>query len=149
MAWNGFRTIEITRLRIEDVYLKQNKIAVWSKGKSARAKDLIKLFAVPKAEVSKYLKFINRRIGRLFERITKHDVDRIIASYFQIMRLPKGNLKYSPHSLRHTAGQLMYDKGIRLEFIQKTLRHSVLETTLVYAQRAIDRNYFKKMPSKY
>jgi integrase len=53
--------------------------------------------------------------------------------------------KFTPHSLRHTAGQIMYDKGVSLEFIQKTLRHSSMETTMVYAQRAIDRMYFKKM----
>jgi len=53
--------------------------------------------------------------------------------------------RYTPHSLRHTAGQLMYEKKIPLEIIQKTLRHADLRTTKVYAQRDVDNQYFKRL----
>ncbi|MFZ6008739.1 MAG: tyrosine-type recombinase/integrase [Bacteroidota bacterium] len=147
MAWNGLRTIEIVRLGVGDCQFRTNRLAVWSKGKSAKSRDIIKLFSVPRRELQRYIKSNGVKKGRLFPRLTKKNIDAMVRSKFTKLQLRRRDEKFSPHSLRHTAGQLMYDKGIRLEFIQKTLRHSVLETTLVYAQRAIDRNYFKMMPN--
>lgn len=39
----------------------------------------------------------------------------------------------------------MYEKKIPLELIQKTLRHADMRTTMMYAQKAIDKNYFKRL----
>jgi integrase/recombinase XerC len=69
-------------------------------------------------------------------------LDELINSYFRKLRV-KG--KFSPHSLRHTAGQLMYENKIPLELIQKTLRHADMRTTMMYSQKAIDKNYFERL----
>ena len=69
----------------------------------------------------------------------------MVMKYLDKIGVTKKRGPFSPHSLRHTAGQLLYDQGIPLEFIQKTLRHTNMESTLVYAQKAIDRAYFRKM----
>jgi integrase/recombinase XerD len=146
MAWNGLRTIEVLRLTAPDCQFKENRIAVWGKGKTSRSKEAIRLFDVPKMEVKKYFKIESISRGKAFPGISKKEVIDLIDNKFGRLGVTNKPGKYSPHSLRHTAGQIMYDRGIPLEFIQKTLRHSSLETTMVYAQKAIDRKYFTAMP---
>lgn len=142
MAWNGLRTLEVLRLTADDVKLSQGKIAIWGKGKSEKSKDTIKLSSVVKKELARYLKRKRIRKGKVFSDLPRSAIDGMINSYFKKLRL-KGN--FSPHSLRHTAGQLMYEKKIPLELIQKTLRHADMRTTMMYAQKAIDKNYFKRL----
>lgn len=142
MAWNGLRTIEVLRLTVADVKISQGKISIWSKGKSEKSKDTIKLAATAKKEVTLYLKKHKKIKGNIFTGLSRLELDELINSYFKKLRV-KG--KFSPHSLRHTAGQLMYEKKIPLELIQKTLRHADMRTTMIYAQKAIDRTYFKRL----
>jgi len=142
MAWNGLRSIEVLRLSVLDAKLSQGKIAVWGKGKSEKAKDVIKLSAVVKRELGLYMKREHIKRGRIFHDVSRPELDSMVNFYFRKLRV-KG--KFSPHSLRHTAGQLMYEGKIPLELIQKTLRHADIRTTMMYAQKAIDKNYFKRL----
>ncbi|MEZ4945574.1 MAG: tyrosine-type recombinase/integrase [Cyclobacteriaceae bacterium] len=142
MAWNGLRSIEVLRLNVGDVKISQGKIAIWGKGKSEKSKDTIKLSSVCKREITKYLKKVKVKRGRLFPDLDRTNLDLLINSYFKKLRA-KG--KFTPHSLRHTAGQLMYEKAIPLELVQKTLRHADMRTTMMYAQKAIDRSYFQRL----
>lgn len=121
MAWNGLRTIEVLRLSTSDIKIHQGKIAIWGKGKSEKSKDTIKLSSQAKKEVGIYLKRNRTKKGKVFSDLIRPELDRMINSYFKKLRV-KG--KFSPHSLRHTAGQLMYERKIPLELIQKTLRHA-------------------------
>ncbi len=146
MAWNGLRTVEVTRLSVHHCRPKENKIEVWGKGKSVKSREAIRFFKIPQAEVTKYVREAGLTKGRVFPDLSRQAIDAMIKKNFKKLRLGGKQEKYSPHSLRHTSGQVMYDKGVKLEFIQKTLRHATMENTLVYAQRAIDRSYFKKMP---
>lgn len=142
MAWNGLRSIEVLRLTLADLKFSQGKISIWGKGKSEKSKDTIKLSIIPKKELLSYLKKLKIKRGKAFPQLSRKELDELINKYFKKLRV-KG--KFSPHSLRHTAGQVMYDKKIPLELIQKTLRHSDMRTTMIYAQKAIDRNYFEKL----
>lgn len=142
MAWNGLRTLEVLRLSAADVKISQGKIAIWGKGKSEKSKDTIKLSAVAKKELGLYLKRQKIKRGKVFADLTRSALDGMINSYFKKLRV-KG--KFSPHSLRHTAGQLMYEKKIPIELIQKTLRHADMRTTMMYSQKAIDKNYFERL----
>lgn len=142
MAWNGLRSIEVLRLTVSDLKFSQGKISVWGKGKSEKSKDTIKLSSTSKKELLAYLKRKKIHRGKVFPDLTRKELDDLINHYFKRLRV-KG--KFSPHSLRHTAGQVMYDKKIALELIQKTLRHADMRTTMIYAQKAIDRNYFKRL----
>lgn len=142
MAWNGLRTMEVLRLSVADIKIAQGKIAVWGKGKSEKSKDTIKLSSIVKKELKLYLKRLGIKTGKVFKDLTRPELDGLINSYFRKLRV-KG--KFSPHSLRHTAGQLMYEKKIPLELIQKTLRHADMRTTMMYSQKAIDKNYFKRL----
>jgi integrase/recombinase XerD len=142
MAWNGLRSVEVLRTTVQDVKLPQGKLLVWGKGRSEKSKDTIKLAAVPKRELAVYLKKAKIKKGRLFPTLDRPTLDGMIAKTFKKLRV---HGKFTPHSLRHTAGQLMYEKGIPLELIQKTLRHADLRTTMIYAQKAVDLGYFKRM----
>lgn len=142
MAFNGLRSIEVLRLNVGDIKISQGRIAVWGKGKSQKSKDTIKLSSVAKKELKLYLKKSQVKRGKLFGNLTRLELDELVKSYFRKLRV-KGN--YTPHSLRHTAGQLMYEKGIPLELIQKTLRHADMRTTMMYTQKAIDRSYFQRL----
>ena len=123
MAWNGLRTIEVPRLNVPDVDLKERKLSVWGKGKSKKNKDVIKLFRVPTAEIKAYLKQARIQSGSLFPRLGKGDISALVNQLYDRAKLSGKGKKLTPHSLRHTSGQIMYDQGIPLEFIQKTLRH--------------------------
>jgi integrase len=142
MAWNGLRTIEVLRLSVGDLKLPQGRLAVWGKGRSEKSKDVIKMSSTVKREIGNYLKKEKIKKGRIFTSLDRTTLDKLVMMYFRKLRV-KG--KYSPHSLRHTAGQIMYDNGIVLEFIQKTLRHADLRSTMIYTQKAVDKNYLNKM----
>lgn len=142
MAWNGLRSIEVLRTTVQDVKLNQGKLLVWGKGRSEKAKETIKLAAVAKRELSGYLRKTKIKKGSLFPNLDRPALEDTVKKGFKRLRVVG---KFSPHSLRHTAGQLMYEKGIPLELIQKTLRHADMRTTMIYTQKAIDRSYFKRM----
>ncbi len=142
MAWNGLRSIEVLRLTVGDVKLTEGKLVVWGKGRSEKSKETIKLSGTAKKEVKRYLSKVKIKRGLLFLELKKTDLDELVTTYINKLRI-KG--KFTPHSLRHTAGQIMYDKKIPLELIQKTLRHADMRTTMIYSQKAIDRSYFKRL----
>jgi integrase len=142
MAWNGLRSIEVLRLTVQDVKLSQGKLFVWGKGKSEKSKDAIKLAAVTKRELTSYLKKSRIKKGKLFPTLERTTLDSLVRRSFKKIKVQG---RFTPHSLRHTAGQLLYERGIPLELIQKTLRHADMRTTMIYAQKAIDLTYFKRM----
>lgn len=142
MAWNGLRSIEVLRISVQDVKLYQGKLLVWGKGKSEKSKDAIKLASVTKRELSNYLKKSKIKKGRPFPTLDRTNLESLVKRSFKKLKVQG---RYTPHSLRHTAGQLMYEQGIPLELIQKTLRHADMRTTMMYSQKAIDKNYFIRL----
>lgn len=142
MAWNGLRSVEVLRTTVQDLKLNQGKLQVWGKGKSEKSKDTIKLASVAKRELTGYLKKSKIKKGRLFPNLDRPALELLVKRSFKKIKVQG---RYTPHSLRHTAGQLMYEKGIPLELIQKTLRHADMRTTMIYSQKAIDLGYFKRL----
>lgn len=145
MAWNGLRPIEVIRLGAKDIKLSEQSLTVWGKGRSRKNKEVIPIFKVPRKELKNFLKARAPRTGKLFPKLNYESLHELVMRQLHRIGVTKKRGPFSPHSLRHTAGQLLYDQGIPLEFIQKTLRHRNMESTLVYAQKAIDRAYFRKM----
>jgi len=148
MAYNGLRPVEVERLSVPDFDFRKSTVAVWGKGRSSAHKESIVLFKIVARQVKAHLRQAKIKKGKLFPALTYKELHEIIKSLFKKIRLSKnkeGAPSHSPHSLRHTAGQLLYDEGIPLEFIQRTLRHTSMQSTLVYARKAIERQYFKQM----
>ncbi len=149
MAYNGLRPIEVERLTVADVDFKKSTIAIWGKGKSQRQKEIIVLFKVVARLLKAYLKDSKIKKGKLFANLSYKTLHQTVMVLYKKLRLKfdqsLNHQIYSPHSLRHTCGQLLYDEGVPLEFIQRTLRHTSMESTLVYARKAIEKNYFKQL----
>jgi len=143
MAYEGLRPIEVERLQVNDFDFRRSTVAIWGKGRSARHKETIALFSLVSRHVRLYLRESKIKKGKLFPGLNYKALHELVQALFGKARLKMKML--SPHSLRHTAGQLLYDKGIPLEFIQRTLRHTSMQSTLVYARKAIERSYFKQM----
>lgn len=143
MAYEGLRPVELERLAVNDFDFRKSIVAVWGKGRSARHKETIALFSIVSRHVRAYLKESKIKKGKLFPDMNYKALHGLVGSLFKKARLKSKLL--SPHSLRHTAGQLLYDAGVPLEFIQRTLRHTSMQSTLVYARKAIERSYFKQM----
>lgn len=51
MAWNGLRPVEVIRLNVKDVKLKEQSLTVWGKGRSLKHKQVIPIFKVPRKEL--------------------------------------------------------------------------------------------------
>lgn len=51
-----------------------------------------------------------------------------------------------PWTLRHSAGQIMIDKGFEPTWVQRHLRHELFVTTQFYIKKQTERDYFVKMP---
>lgn len=148
MAYNGLRPIEVERLGVSDVDFRSRTIAIWGKGREARAKENIVLFDIVARHIRSHLKGSGIKRGKLFPRLSYKKMSELFEGLAGQMRLVKPvdqATRYSLHSLRHTCGQLLYDEGVPLEFIQRTLRHTSMQSTLIYARKAIEKSYFKQM----
>jgi integrase/recombinase XerC len=143
MAYEGLRPVEVERLSVNDFGFRKSTVAVWGKGRSARHKETIALFSIVSRHVRTYLKENKIKKGKVFPDLNYKNLHEFIRHLFSHAKLRVKKL--SPHSLRHTAGQLLYDEGVPLEFIQRTLRHTSMQSTLVYARKAIEKSYFKQM----
>lgn len=68
---------------------------------------------------------------------------RAIQSIVNKIKIKAGleNVKVTPHILRHTKATHSLNKGVKLEIVQKFLRHSNPSTTLIYA--SLDDTYVK------
>ncbi len=145
MAYNGLRPVEVERLQVSDIDFRKFRLAIHGKGRSARQKEEIVLFKIVAKSLRAYLKTGPKK-GKLFPHLSYKVIHDTVRRLFEKLHLRlDGEIHFSPHSLRHTAGQLLYDEGVALEFIQRTLRHTSLQSTLVYARKAIERSYFKKL----
>ncbi len=55
------------------------------------------------------------------------------------------NPRISVHSLRHTAGHLLLDKGIEPVYVQRQLRHESLQTTQSRIGQKMEQVYFEQI----
>ncbi|MFN7494849.1 MAG: tyrosine-type recombinase/integrase [Cyclobacteriaceae bacterium] len=149
MVYNGLRPVEVERLGVNDVDFKKSVIAIWGKGRDQQSKEKIILFKKVASWLKAYLKETKIKKGKFFPGLSYKTLHHTVTQLFAKLKLKfdkkMNHQVYSPHSLRHTCGQLMYDEGVPLEFIQRTLRHTSIESTLVYARKAIEKSYFKQM----
>jgi len=145
MSWNGLRPIEVERLTVKDIDLKRCTLKIWGKGRTEKSKEVIALFPTTRNSLRSYLQESKVKTGQLFPRLNYKKIHELVLRYLGKIKVLQKRGPFSPHSLRHTAGQLLYDQGIPLEYIQRTLRHSSMASTLVYTEKAIERSYFKKM----
>lgn len=141
MLTAGLRTIEVSRADIKDMQPKGDNMVLYVQGKGRDEKsDYVKIAPQVEKAIREYLQarkpgskdealFVstsNNKSSRLTTRSVRGVVkDHLTAAGYESDRL-------SAHSLRHTAGTLNILSGGTLDETQQLLRHSNINTTMIY-----------------
>jgi integrase/recombinase XerC len=137
----GARTIELQRANVEDIRTVGDNTVLFIQGKGKEEKtDYIKLSPPVEKALRAYLNNRNAKPTEpLFTsnsdrneggRLTTKSISRLVKSRF--MQAGYNSDRLTAHSLRHTAGTLNLMKGGTLEETQQLLRHSNINTTMIY-----------------
>jgi integrase/recombinase XerC len=150
LVLEGLRTVEVTRLTIGDIEFDREQLQV--RGKGRNTKKAIKLFTGCAHALTQYLQVdglvsaSSPRTAPLFPDLKTARIRYVVDKYLKALDLKRPKL--SAHSLRHTAGQIMIDKGVEPIWVQRHLRHELFETTQFYIKKQTERDYMAKMPDK-
>ncbi|MDP2967054.1 MAG: tyrosine-type recombinase/integrase [bacterium] len=139
----GLRSIEVINSNIGDIESKGGEMILKIKGKGRDEKDdFVLLTAETYNPLMDYLKargkvnpddplFVshsNNHNGK--NRLTTRSIRRIVGDRLKNVGLKTE--KISCHSLRHTAGSLAIEGGANVIQVQQMLRHSNINTTMIY-----------------
>lgn len=143
MLVGGLRTIEIARCNIGDLRNFGDNTVLFIHGKGRDEKtDYIKLPSYVENSVRKYLKirystavheplFAATSNNNFGGRLTTRSISGIVKN--RLINAGYNSETLTAHSLRHTAGTLNLLNGGSLEETQQLLRHSNINTTMIYA----------------
>ena len=143
MLTTGLRTIEVARANVEDLRTVGDSTALYIQGKGRDEKtEYVKIAAPVERAIRAYLKTVGpvEKGQPLFhslanknklERLTTRSISRIVKTRLQAAGYDDDRL--TAHSLRHTAGTLNLLNGGTLEETQQLLRHSNINTTMIYS----------------
>ena len=141
MASCGLRTIEVARANIEDIRIAGDSAALYIQGKGRDEKtEYAKLAPPVEAAIRAYLKARGKADGKeaLFTStsnnnaggMTTRAISGIVKARMQAAGYDSDRL--TAHSLRHTAGTLNLLHGGTIQETQQLLRHSNINTTMIY-----------------
>jgi len=148
MVVGGLRTIEIVRNNISDLRNVGDNAVLFIQGKGRDEKtDYIKLPSHVENAIREYLKsrkvldeqealFVSTSNNNFGSRLTTRSISWIVKTRLKQVGLNSSML--TAHSLRHTAGTLSLLGGGTIEETQQLLRHSNINTTMIYLHH-IDR----------
>ena len=138
----GLRTIEVSRANIEDLRALGDNTVLYIQGKGRHEKtDYVKVVEQVEDAIRDYLKAcgVSDIKSPLFKsisnrdnggRLTTRSISRIVKEALRDAGFDSERL--TAHSLRHTAGTLNLKNGGTLEETQQLLRHSNINTTMIY-----------------
>ena len=132
----GLRVSELSNLKIDDLFLSENKIkVVEGKGKKDR---MVLVDEALKNEILVYL--ANRKRGFVFEsthnkNFSKRRIQQVVSRAGLKARIGK---TVTPHVLRHSMATYLLNKGMRLDQVQLLLGHSNPRTTEIYAKTSLE-----------
>ena len=143
MVTSGLRTIEVARANVEDMRTVADFTALYIQGKGHTEKtDYVKLTQPVEDAIRAYLKARGKTSGAepLFSSISNRDKGQRMTTR-SISRIVKGHLleagldsdRLTAHSLRHTTATLNLLNGGSIEETQQLLRHTSINTTLIYS----------------
>lgn len=141
MLTAGLRTIEVSRANIEDMQLKGDSMVLYIQGKGKDEKsDYVKIAPQVEKAIREYLKarkpvnkndalFISTSNNKS-DRLTTRSIRGVVKEHLTAAGYESDRL--TAHSLRHTAGTLNILNGGTLDETQQLLRHSNINTTMIY-----------------
>lgn len=148
MITGGLRDIEVQRANLEDMRILGDDTVLYIQGKGRDEKtEYVKIPHPVEKAIREYLKtrsglkstdplFSSTSNNNKGGRLTTRSISGIIKKSFSKAGYDSDRL--TAHSLRHTAGTLNLLNGGSLEDTQQLLRHSNINTTMIYLHH-IDR----------
>jgi site-specific recombinase XerD len=143
LATYGFRSSEVSQLRLEDVDWERERIHVHrSKGRHDQEYPLIYSIA---AAIVRYLKEVRPRTARReifltvrapFRPLSAGTMHRVVSS--RMAKLDIKSLHRGPHSLRHACAGHLVKEGFSLKEIGDHLGHRSASSTRSYAKVDLD-----------
>lgn len=142
MLTGGLRTIEVSRADIEDLRTLGDNTVLYLQGKGRQEKtEYVKIVEEVETAIRTYLKasgstepktplfkcISNKNVGG---RLTTRSISRIVKE--ALINAGYDSDRLTAHSLRHTTGTLNLKNGGSLEETQQLLRHSNINTTMIY-----------------
>lgn len=132
-AHQGLRCIEISRLDVEDLNLKNGTALIHGKGRDG--KQVVYLEPITREALKNYVQFVNIKTGPLFYSFSNRSGDRL--TVYSIQRLFTGifkplNIGKSCHGFRHFYITSLLQGGLDIRDTQKFSRHSDLSTVTIY-----------------
>lgn len=138
----GLRTVEVSRLNIEDITTRRRKnvILVWGKGRDTKD-DYVPLSEKAYGPIMEYLQtrpdarpsdplFICEGYGSHGRRMSTRRIQAVCKSALRTIGLD--DHAFSAHSFRHTCAVMLIQAGASAYDVQKYLRHSSIDTTEIY-----------------
>lgn len=147
MVTTGLRTIEISRADINDLRTLGDSMVLYIQGKGQDEKtEFVKVAPQVEDAIRTYLNsrkaqqneplFTSTSHNNYGKRMTTRSISSIVKGSF--VRAGFHSDRLTAHSLRHTAGTLALMNGASLEEVQQILRHTSINTTMIYLH-AFDR----------
>lgn len=142
MITGGLRCIEVVRANIEDLRTAGDDAALYIQGKGHEEKtDYIKLPAQVENAIREYLNargetderaplFCSDSNNSKGGRLTPRSISRLVKNHMKAAGYNSDRL--TAHSLRHTAATLNLLNGGTPQETQQLLRHSNINTTMIY-----------------
>ena len=142
MITGGLRTIEVSRANIEDLRTLGDNTVLYIQGKGRQEKsDYVKLPEPVEDAIRDYLRasgvadvksplFRSTSHNSIGGRLSTRSISGIVKECMKGAGYDSDRL--TAHSLRHTAGTLNLKNGGTLEETQQLLRHTNINTTMIY-----------------
>jgi integrase/recombinase XerD len=147
MGYCGLRVKELQALKLSDVDFELGTLQVLGKGQNT--KEQVKLFSKAQALLRTFIDAEkaanNGKLAKNFELCPYSYPTLYNHLKASLKAIGADETKYSLHSLRHTCGQQMLEKGNPLEYVQRQLRHSSADTTAVYVNKKLDEMFLKNV----
>lgn len=141
MLTTGLRTVEVTRANIEDFRVLGDSTVLFLQGKGRDEKaEYVKVAPAVEMAIREYLAtrkaapteplFTSTSNNNAGERMTTRSISQIAKD--SMVNAGYDSEMLTAHSFRHTAGTLALMNGADLEQVQQMLRHSSINTTMIY-----------------
>lgn len=155
----GLRCIEVTRLNIEDITMREGERVLLIQGKGRDEKD--EAVVLTDEAYRPIMEYLNTRMRTkagepLFISCSDKNKGGRLSTRFVSGLLKEGlrsigldDRRYTAHSLRHTVGTAIYElSGGDIYQVQLALRHRNPATSQIYARKAMQKAGIKNSPLK-
>ena len=142
MVRTGLRTVEVIRADIKDIGTESNEtvLRVWGKGRDEKD-DFVILTQEAYNPIMDYLKarkhpkdteplFVCHSNRAKDGRLTTRSIRRLVKE--RMLAVGISTTKLTAHSLRHTSATLALQNGADIVSVKDMLRHSNINTTMIY-----------------